>query len=195
MAQKTKIILASGSPRRKMLLKSLGVEFESVVPNTDETYDGELSPEEIAKHVSKNKANEIVGKYQNSAVIAADTIVVIRDEILGKPEDKKDAYIMLRKLSGSWHEVITGICILYQNKQTLFSERTRVHFKELDDDFINWYIKTNEPMDKAGAYGIQGFGAVLVDRIDGDFYNVMGFPISKIMGELKKLDIYDIGRE
>ena len=193
MAQKTKIILASGSPRRKQLLKSLGVEFEAVAPNMDEIYDSELAPKEVAKHISKNKAQEIVGRYPECAVIAADTIVVINNEILGKPEDEDSAAEMIRKLSGSWHEVITGICILYKREITLFSETTRVHFKKIDNEFIDWYISTQEPMDKAGAYGIQGYGAMIVDKIEGDFYNVMGFPISKIMSELKKLDIYDIG--
>jgi len=194
LTQEPKIILASGSPRRRQLFSSLGVEFASISPEADETFDASLKPDEIAKQISQQKANEIYAKYPDSAVIAADTIVVTKSEILGKPKDEKDAVEMLKNLSGAWHEVITGVCILFKDKKALFSEKTRVHFKELDDDFISWYVQTKEPMDKAGAYGIQGFGAMLVDRIEGDFYNVMGFPISSIMDRLKRLDIYDVGR-
>lgn len=194
MAQEPKIILASGSPRRRQLFSSLGVEFASISPEVDETFDVSLKPDEIAKQISQQKADEIYARYPDCAVIAADTIVVTKSEILGKPKDEKDAFEMLKNLSDAWHVVITGVCILHKDKKTLFSEKTRVHFKELDDDFISWYVQTKEPMDKAGAYGIQGFGAMLVDRIEGDFYNVMGFPISSIMGQLKRLDIYDVGR-
>ena len=188
------IILASGSPRRRRLLSGLNIGFKTVAPDVDETYDEGLSPQEIAKRISLKKANEVHKQYPLSAVIAADTIVVIEGEILGKPGDKAEAASMLGNLSGSWHEVHTGICILHDGTITQFCETTRVHFKELDRDFINWYVGTGEPMDKAGAYGIQGYGAMLVDRIEGDFYNVMGFPVSRIMGELERLDIYKFGR-
>ena len=194
MAGYPKIILASGSPRRRQLLSSLNVEFEAISPEVDETYDKGLSPVDIAKHISLKKANEVFSIYPLSAVIAADTIVVTDSGVLGKPGSEKEAFLMLKKLSGLWHEVHTGICILHNKTATQFCETTHVHFKELDDDLISWYVRTKEPMDKAGAYGIQGYGAMLVDRIEGDFYNVMGFPISKIMSELERLDIYKIGR-
>jgi septum formation protein len=189
-----KLILASSSPRRRQLLSSLGVDFEAVSPNGDESYEKGLPPQEISKTIAQKKADEIVRLYPDCAVIAADTIVSTGGEVLEKPEDKAHAFEMLKKLSGRWHEVYTGVCVMHKADKSLFFEATKVHFNKLEDDFIDWYISTNEPMDKAGAYGIQGYGAVLVDRIEGDFYNVMGFPIAKIMRELKKLDIYDIGR-
>ncbi len=194
MGEKTKIILASSSPRRRQLLKSLGVEFQAVSPQGDESYEAGLLPEDISKTIAQKKAEEIINIHPYSAVIAADTIVSLGSHVLEKPKDKDEAFLMLKKLSGNWHEVYTGVCIQTSSKKSLFHEVTKVHFNPLSDDFIHWYIGTDEPMDKAGAYGIQGFGAVLVDRIEGDFYNVMGFPIAKIMGELRKLDIYDIGR-
>ncbi len=194
MADKVKIILASSSPRRRQLLKSLGVNFDAVSPQGDESYEAGLMPQDISKTIAEKKAQEITGLHPESAIIAADTIVSLGSHVLEKPKDKNEAFHMLKKLSGNWHEVYTGVCIRHKSQKSLFHEVTRVHFNSLEDDFINWYIETNEPMDKAGAYGIQGFGAVLVDRIEGDFYNVMGFPVARIMGELKKLDIYDIGR-
>lgn len=194
MTQYPRIILASGSPRRRQLLASLNVEFETVSPDVDETYDKRLAPGEIAKHISLKKANEVFGQYPSSAVIAADTIVATDCEVLGKPGDESEAVLMLEKLSGLWHEVHTGISILHNETITQFCETTRVHFRELDSGFITWYVGTKEPMDKAGAYGIQGYGAMLVDRIEGDFYNVMGFPISRIMSELERLNIYKFGR-
>ena len=194
MAQYPKIILASGSPRRRQLLSSLNVEFETVAPDVAETYEEGMLPQEIAKSISLKKASAVFEEHPLSAVIAADTIVATEDEILGKPGDEGEAASMLKKLSGSWHEVHTGICILHNAEKTLFCETTRVHFRELDEDFINWYVGTKEPMDKAGAYGIQGYGAMLVDSIEGDFYNVMGFPVSRIMSELERLDIYKFGR-
>ena len=194
LVQNKKIILASGSPRRKQLLSVMNVDFEAVPPDADESFDAEISADEAAKHVASKKADEVAHRYPDCAVIAADTIVVVDDKILGKPSGEDEAFYMLKTLSGRWHEVITGVCIEHMAKRTIFSCKTAVHFTPLGDDFIKWYISTKEPMDKAGAYGIQGYGAMLVDRIDGDFYNVMGFPISMIMDELRKLGIYDMGR-
>jgi septum formation protein len=182
VAHETRIILASGSPRRKMLLESLGVDFQSISPDTDESFDQKLSPAEAAQHIARKKAHEVVSRYPASAIIAADTIVVLEDAILGKPADEEHAHEMLRTLSGRWHEVITGICIAHSGQNHVFAESTMVRFRELSDDFIHWYVATKEPMDKAGAYGIQGYGSV------------MGFPVSKIMGELARLNIYKFGR-
>ncbi len=194
MVNKVKIILASGSLRRRQLLKSLGVSFESISLNTDESYEKGTKPINISKQIAIRKAQAAEKLYKNTAIIAADTIVIIDDNILEKPKDRYEAVKMLKKLSGRWHEVISSVCIIYKGNNTIISEITKVHFKKLDDDLINWYVKTDEPMDKAGAYGIQGYGAMLVDSIEGDFYNVMGLPISRVMGELAKQDIYDVRR-
>lgn len=192
MANKVKLILASGSPRRRQLLNSLGVDFMAISPDVDETYKKNMKPKEVSKHIALKKAQAVIDMYPDSAVIAADTIVSIAGDILEKPLDKPDAVNMLKKLSGNWHEVLSGVCIMYDGEIIVFNEITKVHFKELDDDIINWYVDTDEPMDKAGAYGIQGYGAMFVDSVEGDFYNVMGFPISRIMSELARLKIYDI---
>ena len=192
MLNDIKIILASGSPRRRQLLSSLGVEFEVVDPNVDESYQKGMAPDEITKSMACKKAAAVAKKYKNYAIIAADTIVAIDGIILEKPKDRQDALNMLNMLSGRWHEVHSGVCIVCKDKSSIFNQVTRVHFSELDNSQIKWYVNTLEPMDKAGAYGIQGYGSMFVDRIEGDFYNVMGFPISKIMKELTKLKIYDV---
>jgi septum formation protein len=194
LAHGTKIILASGSPRRKMLLESLGVDFQAVSPNADETFDEKMPPADAAQYIARKKADEVIRQYPGCAIIAADTIVVLDDAILGKPANEAQAYDMLCALSGKWHEVITGICIAHSGQSYMLAESTKVRFRDLSESFINWYIATKEPMDKAGAYGIQGYGSLIVDRIEGDFYNVMGFPVSKIMGELDRLSIYKFGR-
>ncbi len=191
LVNEVKIILASGSPRRRQLLTGLGVEFEAISMDVDESFDKNMDVDEIAKSIASKKAYAAADNHNDCAIIAADTIVVMDDMILEKPKDRQDAIDMLKMLSGRWHEVHSGVCIIFEGEVTVFSQVTKVHFMELDSSTINWYVDTKEPMDKAGAYGIQGYGAVLVDRVDGDFYNVMGFPISKIMSELARLNIYD----
>ncbi len=195
MAHGTKIILASGSPRRRMLLESLGVDFQAVSPDVDETFDESMPPSAAAQHIAHKKAAEVVLEYPGCAIIAADTIVVLESTILGKPANEAQAFDMLCALSGRWHEVITGVCIAHNGQSYALAESTKVRFRDLSESFINWYISTKEPMDKAGAYGIQGYGSLIVDRIEGDFYNVMGFPVSRIMGELDRLNIYKFGRD
>ena len=192
MVNDIKIILASGSPRRRQLLSGLGVEFEAVSLDVDESYENGMKADEIADYIACKKAVAASKIYRDCAIIAADTIVALGDVILEKPKDRQDAINMLKMLSGRWHEVHSGVCIIYNGKTTVVNEVTKVHFKELDNSTIKWYADTNEPMDKAGSYGIQGYGAMLVDRVEGDFYNVMGFPISKIVSELARLEIYDV---
>ena len=192
MVNKNKLILASGSPRRRQLLTNLGVDFEAISPDVDESYEDSMNAYEVPVFIAYKKAEAVMSEYKDCAIIAADTIVVLDDRILEKPKDKKDAFNMLKDLSGKWHKVYSGVCIMHNGKHTQFTEVTRVHFRRLDEDIINWYVNTLEPMDKAGAYGIQGYGAMLVDKIEGDFYNVMGFPISRIMSELTNLNIYDV---
>ena len=180
------LILASSSPRRREILKNAGYEFKIIEPNSDENVQDTLSPKQMVEKISQKKAHSVFGSCPNDTVLAADTIVVFGGRILGKPHDENDAFRMLRLLSGQTHEVYTGVCILNGNLETVFSEKTSVDFYDLSDDEIKQYIATKEPMDKAGAYGIQGFGSLFIRSIDGDFYNVMGLPISRTARELAK---------
>ncbi len=187
------IILASASPRRSELMKQAGLDFRVSVCGTDESYDEGLSPEDIVTQLSLRKADAVFDKEMpegDSVVVAADTIVVLDDEILGKPKDRADAVRMLRELSGRMHRVYTGTTLYYYvgGKVSVesFAECAEVYFRELDDDIINEYVDSWEPMDKAGAYGIQGKGAVLIDRICGDYYTIVGLPIAKVYHSIKK---------
>lgn len=183
-----KIVLASASPRRRELLEQIGIKFDIVVSNEPEDeIDKTLPPEnytsELALMKACNVAKKLTGtKRKDSLIIAADTIVYSDGKILGKPKDIDDAYRILKGLSGKTHEVYTGICVmrLTDGYATSKSVKTSVKFKELNDKTIKTYIKTGEPMDKAGAYGIQGRGAVLVEEICGDYFNVVGLPLSAL---------------
>ena len=183
-----KIILASKSPRRKEILETMGVQFEIDVADVDESVDACLSPVEAVCEISKRKAQKIAERHgDDEIVISADTIVVIDGKIIGKPKDKEDAFCILKNLSGRTHEVYTGFTVSGNGKTKTDFEVTKVHFKELCDDDIRRYIATGEPMDKAGAYGIQQKGNLFVDYIHGDYYNVVGFPISKICVTIREL--------
>lgn len=200
------IVLASASPRRSELLKQVGVEFKVLPSNIEENIDLRLSPEEYAQSLSYEKAFNIAEKLRSSLqldgplpmegnlpvegtlamneaplVIGADTIVV-KDGILGKPEDDGQAYLMLKSLQGGWHDVITGVTVIdtLSLKASKCSETTHVKMRELSDEFIYSYIRTGEHKDKAGAYGIQGIGAVLVERIEGCYFNVVGLPLTRL---------------
>ncbi|NLV89838.1 MAG: septum formation protein Maf [Tissierellia bacterium] len=178
-----KIILASSSPRRIEFLKKYNLNPIVVKAEIQErTVEGE-KPEQIAMSLAFEKAFWVSNQFNNGEIIiGADTIVVYKDEILGKPKDKEDAFRMLKALSGEEHSVITGICIIKANTniKIVDYEQTLVKFRELTDEKILNYIGTNEPMDKAGAYGIQGFGEILVDKIMGSYSNVVGLPIGKL---------------
>lgn len=187
------IILASASPRRSELMKQAGFDFRVSVCNTDESYDEGLSPADIVMELALRKADAVFDKEMpenDAVVVAADTIVVLGDEILGKPKDRKDAVRMLGELSGRKHLVYTGTALYYYVKGKVsvenFAECTEVYFRELDDNTINEYVDSWEPMDKAGAYGIQGKGAVLIDKICGDYYTIVGLPIAKVYHSIKK---------
>ncbi len=182
-----KIILASASPRRKELLETAGAEFEILVADVDETVPEGTLPEEAAVMTAEKKALAVAEKNADSIVIGADTIVVAGDKILGKPKDKADACEMLRMLSGVEHKVITGVCIACGSKKTTFAQISKVKFYDLTDVEIEAYVATNEPMDKAGAYGIQGKGCVLVEKIEGDYFNIVGLPVARVMREIGKL--------
>lgn len=185
MKNKNNIILASASPRRQELLKYIVPEFEIIPADIDETLPENIPAEESAEFLAVKKAKHISGKYPESIVIGSDTVVVINGEILGKPKDAADAEKMLRKLSGNTHAVITGVCISCGNITDSFSCRTLVKFFPLTDEEIQKYIATGEPMDKAGAYGIQGKGCLLAESVEGDFFNVVGLPASLLKRRLE----------
>ena len=183
-----KIILASQSPRRKQLLEWAELPFEIAVFETDESYPPGLEPVEIAQHIALNKAivvRENIAK--GSIVIAADTIVVLRDSILGKPVHREEAISMLLALSGEKHKVITGVAILKDDLEIVFADTTEVEFHHLTESEIEFYVDKYKPYDKAGAYAIQEWiGVIGIKSVQGDFYNVMGLPVSRVMKELKK---------
>lgn len=185
-----KIILASGSPRRKQLLEWAEIPFEVVVANTDESYPIDLNPEEVALYIAGNKALAVQKKLLDSldefVIIAADTIVVLENRIIGKPIDRASAIKTLSAISGKEHEVITGVSLLSARKEIHFAEKTKVAFDELSLFQIEYYIDKYKPYDKAGAYAIQEWiGGIGVKFITGDFYNVMGLPVSRVVKELK----------
>jgi len=181
-----KIILASASPRRREILENLGFKFDVLISGADETkLSCDIEPKLYVQEMALLKAGEAgkaLGKSRDTLLISADTIVVIDGEILGKPKDKEDAFSMLSKLSGKTHEVITGFCVmdLWSGEAVCRAEVTKVEFKNLTPEIIKAYIDTNEPMDKAGSYGIQGKGGILVKKIDGDYFNVVGLPVSSL---------------
>ena len=179
-----KLILASQSPRRRELLGLLGIPFEIRVPNADETMDPTGEPAQQVALVSRRKA-EATPREEDAVVIAADTIVVCDGKILGKPKDPEDAARMLRLLSGRTHQVMTGLTVLYQDKVCSHTEVTQVTFRELSDSEILRYVRSGEPMDKAGAYGIQGGAALFAQGICGDYYNVVGLPVCRLVQVLQ----------
>lgn len=181
------IILASQSPRRKQLLEWAEIDFEVVVSETDESFPSDLNSSEIAIHIATEKALAVQHKTNsNKIILAADTIVVLENEILGKPISKTQAIETLQKLSGKKHEVITGVCLISDNKRVVFAEKTYVEFNDLTLNEIEFYINKYKPFDKAGAYAIQEWiGVVGIKKIEGDFYNVMGLPINKVYKELQ----------
>lgn len=211
------IILASGSPRRKQLLEWAEVSFDVIIPDTDETFDEGLSPEAGAIRIAVKKAEAVQQLIKTFRVnpeffphvlpdiidildtlnktgqaippiLAADTIVVIDGKILGKPANKMEATTMLKELSGKVHLVTTGVCILYNNQEIVFADTTEVEFHHLADHEIDFYINKYKPYDKAGAYAIQEWiGVTGIKSIDGDFYNVMGLPVSRVLQALKEL--------
>ena len=181
-----KIILASGSPRRQQILSQAGIPYEVIVSNVDETAEG--TSEQQVKEISQRKAFAVKpNATQQQIILAADTLVCIDNKVLGKPKDKNDAFKMLSLLSGKAHTVHTGVTLLRGNEQIVFSDSTQVFFHKLTDAQIWAYIATGEPMDKAGAYGAQEKGALLIEKIEGDFYTVVGLQISKVCRELEKM--------
>lgn len=177
-----KIILASSSPRRIELLKQIGINPQVIKNQIEETIREFEIPEQVAMSLAFRKAYDVALNENQGIFIGADTIVVFEDEILGKPKDKEDAFFILKKLSNKEHYVITGFSILdlVNGIKIVDYEKTKVTFNELTEDRIKAYIETNEPLDKAAAYGIQGKGALLVKRLEGCYFNVVGLPLSKV---------------
>ena len=192
--QKYHIILASNSPRRKELIRGLGLPFEvRTLQDIDETYPADLRGEDIPLYISRKKAEAYrKGMAEDELIITADTVVIVGDEILGKPVDEADAERMLRQLSGRIHQVTTGVCLLTASQERRFAVTTDVTFKELSDEEIRYYVTTYKPFDKAGAYGIQEWiGYVGVTCLHGSYYNVMGLPVQRIYETIRTLNITD----
>lgn len=182
-----KIILASQSPRRKQLLEWAEINFDVFVSDADETYPGRLAIEEIPVFIARNKAKAVQQKSKNDAIIlAADTIVVLNDRVINKPVNKKEAIEILQSLSGQKHKVITGVVLLKQEQEICFADITEVEFHPLTEEQIIFYIDKYHPYDKAGAYAIQEWiGVTGIKAIHGDFYNVMGLPVSRVVQQLQ----------
>lgn len=177
-----KIILASGSPRRRQLLELAHIPFEVIPADVDETPPADILPEDLPSFLAQKKAKAVAVKHPDSIILAADTIVLLNGEILGKPEDAAHAKEILLKLSGNKHLVLTGVCLLRNGETKTFTKTTEVYFRELTEAQIDFYIKENRPFDKAGAYAIQEFiGLIGIEKIVGDYYNVMGLPIGDVV--------------
>jgi septum formation protein len=183
------LILASGSPRRREILERLRIPFEVVVANVDETPIAHETAKTLVLRLAKKKAAAIAAQHPGRWVLAADTTVAYRDHVLGKPKNEKDAQRMLTQLSGKRHEVLTGVCVRRDNDVFSFCDTTEVQFRSVTPAMIRWYVRTGEPMDKAGAYAIQGTGAFLIQRITGSMTNVVGLPVEKLVTLLLKLKI------
>ena len=185
MSAQPRLVLASQSPRRAELLRMLGLRFEVAPADIDETYLAGEEPGAHAERLAREKAQVVAAAAPDAIVVGSDTVVVLDGVVLGKPRDTEDAVRMLLALQGRTHEVATGAALVAAGETHSVVERVRVHFRGFDERTARAYAATGEPLDKAGAYGIQGFGATLVDRIEGDFFAVMGFPIARFMDLLE----------
>ena len=185
MIKLPKLILASGSPRRAEIMNSVGWDFEKDVPDVDESViDGE-SPEDYVVRLAKTKADVIAERHTGEMVLGADTTVVIEDQIIGKPLDIEDARGMLEMLSGNWHEVLTGVAVVNNVGTNTGLQRTRVKFAEMNANEINFLVELGDPLDKAGAYAVQAQAALFIEGIEGDYWNVVGLPISLVYDLVK----------
>jgi len=184
-----RIVLASGSPRRRDLVKMMGLKFELAVPEIREDLVPGAKPSSLVVELALAKALSLIGKFPNAAILGADTVVVLDGKILGKPRDRSDARAMLRTLSGRTHTVYTGLALVDvpTGLRETCCEKSLVTMKKINNEEIDRYLATGEPMDKAGSYGIQGFGAVFIKHIDGCFFNVMGLPVGRLYDMLKDL--------
>lgn len=185
-----KLILASGSPRRAEILAAVGWEFEKQVADVDETESAGEKPEDYVRRLARKKAETVAANHENALVLGADTIVVIDNQIVGKPRDFDDARRMLRMLSGNWHEVLTGIALVKVSAGNFETQvdlqRTRVKFAELNDSEVEFLVEKGAPLDKAGAYAVQAQAALFIEEIRGDYWNVVGLPVNLVYELLKK---------
>ncbi|TFB18534.1 septum formation inhibitor Maf [Filobacillus milosensis] len=184
-----KLVLASGSPRRKELLNQVNIPFSIRKHNFDETLIKTTNPEEKVKELALHKGRAVTIKANDEIILSADTVVSYRDEIFEKPKNKEEAFEMISKLSGDIHEVYSGVMIRSKTQEVLLVEQTKVEFWSLSDAEIETYISTEDPYDKAGSYGIQSIGAMFVKQIIGDYYNVVGLPVSRVVRELREFNI------
>ncbi len=182
------LVLASASPRRAELLKSMGLDFKIVPGDVDESLGISEKPQDHVLRLSQEKARAVKNEYPEACILGADTIVVIEDDILGKPADRSEARQMLKRLSGRIHEVYTGFTLINPSPRTLISRvvRSFVTFRNIPDDEITWYVSTPEPYDKAGSYAVQGSGAFFIKEIRGSYTNVMGLPLCEVVDALKE---------
>ena len=188
-ARESRIILASASPRRAELLKQIGVEFESVISNVEEWPLPDEAPPDYITRIARAKVVAVARQRDSGLVIGADTVVVLEGRLIGKPDTETEAKNLLRQLSGRWHAVMTGVALydIESRNEVADYDKTLVKFAQLSDREIDWYVKTNEPLDKAGAYGIQGLGGLFVDEIAGNYYNVVGLPIPLVYRLARRL--------
>lgn len=193
-----KFILASQSPRRKELLSRVVSDFDVRVSHVEEVVPAGLQPQEVVMHLAKIKAEAVARELrleqpaQRFAVIGADTVVALDHQIMGKPKDRADCVRMISALSGREHAVYTGVAVVVDGRTESFYERTAVRFLPLSDEEINWYASLDEPYDKAGAYGIQGYGSLLVEGICGDYFNVMGLPVASLRRRLLSMGVLSL---
>ncbi len=187
-----KIVLASASLRRKELLEKIGLKFEVDPSNYAEDMHSKLRPDKLAESISLQKALIVAARHRNAVIIAADTFIVYRDKILGKPDTEVEAKRMLSEMSGKSHSVVTGFTILDtdDNKTLSRSVETRIFIKNLTSAEIEAYVQSREPLDKAGAYAIQGLGSIIVERIEGDYFNIVGLPLHALAKSLKEFGIH-----
>jgi len=188
-ARESRIILASASPRRAELLTQIGVEFESVISNVEEWPLPDEAPPDYITRIARAKVVAVARQRDSGLVIGADTVVVLEGRLIGKPANETEAKGLLRQLSGRWHAVMTGVALydIESRNEVADYDKTLVKFAQLTDREIDWYVKTHEPLDKAGAYGIQGLGGLFVDEIAGNYYNVVGLPIPLVYRLARRL--------
>ena len=182
-----RLVLASGSPRRAEIMNSVGWEFTKAVPDVDESVRGGESPEDYVQRLAGEKAGAVAAAHPGEIILAADTTVVIGGEIVGKPVDLEDARRMIRMLAGNWHEVLTGVAVARDGEERIGMQRTRVKFAAMTDAEIDFLVEKGEPLDKAGAYAVQAQAALFIEGIEGDYWNVVGLPISLVYRLVREL--------
>ena len=188
MIELPKLVLASGSPRRAEIMRSIGCEFEKDVPDIDERELPGESPEAYVQRLAAEKAVAIAAKHPDAIVLGADTTVVINDQIIGKPLDLADARRMIGMLAGNWHEVLTGVAVVSAGNTSIGLQRTRVKFASMTEEEIDFLVEKGDPLDKAGAYAVQAQAALFIESIEGDYWNVVGLPVNLVYRMIVQMD-------